>query len=93
MRFEWDDYKNSTNFKKHRIRFEEAQTVWNDPQSIEFYDPDYSDSEERFIRIGYSIRGRILVIVFCERDNESTIRIISARKITSSERRQFEKGI
>ena len=56
MKFDWDDDKNRSNFERHGIWFEEAQTVWADPHSLEFYDPDHSDDEDRFIRIGCSTR-------------------------------------
>jgi uncharacterized protein len=93
MRFEWDERKNRSNFKKHGVWFEEAQTVWVDWESVEFFDPEHSSNENRFIRIGHSTRGRILLIVFCDRAEESTIRIISARKATTQEMRDYEKGI
>lgn len=93
MKFEWDENKNVVNFNKHGVLFEEAKTVWSDPQSIEYFDPDSSHSEDRYIRIGYSIKSRILLVVFCERDYENIVRIISARKTTSNERKQFEKRV
>ena len=92
MRFEWDDNKNRKNFFKHSIWFEEAQTVWADPSSSEFYDPEHSETEDRFIRVGISTSARLLLIVFCERDQD-TIRIISARKATKKEKKQHEKRI
>ncbi len=85
--------KNLSNFKKHGVWFEEAQTVWADSESVEFFDPEHSSNEDRFIRIGHSTRGRILLVVFCERSEGSTIRIISARKTTTREMRAYEKGI
>ena len=93
MRFEWNDKKNQLNHRKHRIWFEEAQTVWADPQSLEFFDSDHVEAEDRFIRIGHSSRNRLLLIVFCERLDGGLIRLISARKATSHEKRQYEKGI
>ena len=93
MKFEWDEVKNDLNFKKHGIWFEEAQTVWTDPSSQEFFDPEHSSQEERFIRVGYSTAQRILLIVFCEKENGRAIRIISARKATPKERKQYEEGI
>ncbi|MGE0529439.1 MAG: BrnT family toxin [Bdellovibrionales bacterium] len=92
MNFEWDDDKSEVNRKKHGIRFEEAQTVFLDPHSIEFYDERHSESEDRFIRIGFSGRPNILLVVYCVRD-ENRIRLISARKATAKERRVYEKGI
>ena len=93
MNFEWDDSKNQSNFRKHGIWFEEAKTVWADGSSIEFLDPEHSEQEDRFIRVGHSTGGRILLVVFCERDSGNTIRFISARKATSKERKQYEEGI
>lgn len=91
-RFEWDSRKNLGNASKHDVYFEEAQTVWADPTSVEYYDPEHSQTEDRFLRIGYSSRERLLVIAFCERQS-SAIRLISAREATPNERRQHEEGI
>jgi uncharacterized DUF497 family protein len=93
MRFEWDGNKNRSKFRKHGVWFEEAQTIWADSESVEFFDPEHSSSEDRFIRIGHSTRGRILLVVFCERAQGPTIRIVSARKATTQEMRDYEKGI
>jgi uncharacterized protein len=93
MKFEWDENKNRSNFKKHCVWFEEAQTIWADSRSIEYFDPEHSSKEDRYIRIGHSTKSRILLVVFCERAEESTIRIISARKATAQEMRDYEKGI
>lgn len=93
MHFEWDETKNSSNFKKHSIWFEEAQTIWADPGSLEFYDPEHSDDEDRFIRIGFSIIGRLLLVVFCERMNGNFIRIIGARRATAKERMQYAERV
>jgi uncharacterized DUF497 family protein len=93
MRFEWGERKNKSNFKKHKIWFEEAQTIWADVKSAEFLDPEHSEDENRFIRIGFSMSNRILIVAFCERDEESTVRLISARKATPKEVKQYEKGI
>lgn len=93
MHFDWDEEKNILNFKNHEIWFEEAQTIWADPTSIEFFDPDHSDDEDRFIRIGHSTSNRVLLVVFCERNSGKTVRIISARKAAPKERKQYEEGI
>jgi uncharacterized protein len=92
-KIEWDDKKNRSTFKKHGIWFEKAQTVWVDTKSVEFFDPDHGADENRFIRIGHSTKGRILLVVFCERADGSIVRIISARKATPREARDYEKGI
>ena len=93
MKFEWNSDKNVINHKKHSIWFEEAQTTWADAQAVEFFDPENSEQEDRFLRIGHSSNSRLLLVVFCERDSGGIIRIISARKATEKERRQYEEGI
>ncbi len=93
MKFEWDKTKNDFNFKKHEVWFEEAQTIWADGHSVEFFDPEHSDEEDRFLRIGYSTTSRLLLVVFCEREGGNTIRLISARKATPKEQKQYEEGI
>jgi uncharacterized DUF497 family protein len=93
VKFEWDNDKNKSNHGKHNVWFEEAQTVWADEYAIEFYDPDHSETEDRFLRVGHSSKNRVLLVVFCERDEDDTIRIISARKATKKEKGDYEKGI
>lgn len=93
MQFEWDDRKNRANFNKHGVWFEEAQTVWADARSIEFLDSQENAGEERFIRVGLSTRLNVLLVVFCEREEGQTIRLISARKATKKEKEQYEEGI
>jgi uncharacterized DUF497 family protein len=93
MRFEWDENKNHLNHQKHDVWFEEAQTVWADGVAREFLDPEHSDDEERFIRIGHSTIPRLLLVVFCERQDGNVIRVISARKATKKEAMQYEEGI
>jgi len=93
LRFDWDERKNSRNRKKHRVWFEEAQSVFSDPHARLFYDPEHSEREDRFILIGVSSAARILVVVHCYRDSHSLIRIISARKATKKEVRFYEEGI
>lgn len=83
--FEWDDKKAASNFLKHRISFEEASTAFYDEFAREFDDPDHSGKEYRFILLGISRHLRVLVVVFCHRDNENKIRIISARKANKEE--------
>jgi uncharacterized DUF497 family protein len=92
MKFDWDENKNTTNHRKHGIWFEEAQTVWTDESSSEFLDPKHEE-EDRFIRVRFSARSRLLLVVFCERSDSTVIRIISARKATSKEKKQHEEGI
>lgn len=93
IRFEWDEDKNQQNHAKHGVWFEEAQTLWVDPLSIEFFDPDHSDDEDRFIRVGHSALNRILLVVFCERRKGASVRIISARNATRSERHDYEEEL
>jgi uncharacterized DUF497 family protein len=93
MKFVWDEIKNKSNQQKHGIWFDEAQTIWADPGANEFFDPEHSNDEERFIRIGYSVRSRILLVVFCELKEGEVVRIVSARKATSREKKDHEEGI
>jgi uncharacterized DUF497 family protein len=88
MEFEWDEEKNSANIQKHGVSFEEAVTVFGDPLSDTFDDPDHSAQEYRFITTGTSERGRLLIVAHTDR--EGRIRIISARELTKQERRSYE---
>lgn len=91
IRFSWDENKNAVNRRKHGVSFEEAQTVFYDENAVEFHDPDHSKDEGRFIMLGMSVKLRVLVVCHCVRDKGSTIRIISARKATRNEARQYDK--
>jgi uncharacterized DUF497 family protein len=88
MQFEWDREKAKKNLRKHRVSFEEAMTVFSDPLSATFDDPDHSDDEERLITIGYSSRSRLLVVSHTERGK--IIRIINVRPTTAHERKKHE---
>jgi uncharacterized DUF497 family protein len=88
--FEWDDKKANHNLKKHDVSFEEGATIFNDPGIATISDPDHSEAEERYISIGVSVRGRLLVVVHTER--EQKIRLISCRKATSAERKAYEEN-
>ena len=90
MEFEWDDEKAAANIAKHGISFDEAKTVFDDPLYVDFYDPDHSFDEHRYIIIGESQPRRLLIISYTERDN--VIRLISAREVTRSERETYEEG-
>lgn len=90
LNFEWDEGKAKSNLKKHRVSFEEATTVFLDPFSMTIPDPGHSVEEQRYIDIGSSDKGQVLVVVYTERG--ANIRIISCRKATSSERKLYEKG-
>lgn len=88
--FEWDEAKAQANLQKHGVTFDEASTVFDDPYARVIEDPDHSDYEERFIILGLSIRARELVVCHCLRGSDSsTVRIISARKATKTESRQY----
>ncbi len=91
LSFEWDEEKAKANLKKHRVSFDEATTVFTDSFSITISDPDHSVDEQRYIDIGISDNGRVLVVVYTERGSD--IRIISCRKATPSERKIYEEGI
>lgn len=86
---EWDSQKNATNRKKHGVSFEEAQTVFADEKALLIHDPDHSADEDRFILLGLSSRLRILVVCHCYRLQNDVIRIISARKATRLEQKQY----
>ena len=88
MKFEWDRAKAEHNRKKHRVSLDDAVTVFYDPLTATFDDPDHSIGERRFITIGYSSHNRLLVVVHAERG--SSIRIISARPANARERKNHE---
>ena len=90
MRFEWDPDKAAENLAKHDVSFEEAATAFRDVLSATGADPDHSLDEERFVTFGISTDGRLLAIAHTDRDD--TIRIISARPVTPSERKIYEEG-
>ena len=89
--FEWDEEKAESNLKKHDVNFEEARTVFGDPLSITVTDPRHSGDEERYIDIGMSASGRLLVVVYTERG--AAMRIISSRRATAREREVYEEQI
>ncbi|MGA7860649.1 MAG: BrnT family toxin [Thermoplasmata archaeon] len=90
LRFEWDKRKASLNLRAHGVSFREATTVFADPLSITISDPDHSMAELRFVDVGLSHRGRLLVVSYTERSNR--VRLISARLATRNERRQYEEA-
>jgi hypothetical protein len=85
LRFEWDKRKASSNEKKHGVSFEEARTVFFDEYAVQFFDPDHSEDEDRFILLGMSHTLRTTVVCHCFRKEETVVRIISARKADSDE--------
>jgi len=88
MHFEWDRTKAERNRRKHRVTFDEAVTVFHDPLSATFDDSDHSAGERRLITVGYSSHDRLLVVSHIE--GNETIRIISARLASASERKRHE---
>ena len=91
IKFDWDPDKNKKNRQKHKIWFEEAIQVFDDPRAQMFFDKEHSDHEDRFILLGSSF-SNVLVVIYCER-KQSTVRIISARKATKKEIKKYEEGI
>ena len=88
--FEWDPAKAAGNLKDHKVSFDEASTVFGDPLTMLMSDPDHSEEEERYLLLGVSVQGRLLVVSFAERPPKT--RLISAREATRRERRQYEEG-
>jgi hypothetical protein len=88
--FEWDVRKAAANFKKHGVTFEDAASVFFDPLATTFPDPDHSLDEIRELTVGYTMEGELVFVSHCER--EERIRIISARRATLAEQRQYEEG-
>jgi len=91
VRFEWDPEKAASNASRHGVRFEEAQTVFQDDLFVTFEDPDHSQGESRLIIMGQSTERRLLVVAYTER--RRAIRLISAREATKKERRAYEDEI
>ena len=88
MDFEWDQEKERKNQKKHRVSFSEASTIFADPLELTIADPDHSHEEFRFLSVGRSALGNLLLVSYKEKE-ENRIRIISARKATRQEKRQY----
>lgn len=88
--FEWDSDKAEANLRKHGVSFDEAVTVFGDPLSVLLSDPDHSEGEERYLVLGQSAQGRLLVVAFVERPPRT--RIISARLAIRRERKDYEEG-
>ena len=89
IQFSWDARKAKQNVKSHKVSFEEASTVFYDEKAIEFFDPDHSKEEDRFLMLGVSWRFRVLVVCYCLRKKGSEIRIISARKARKKEQKVY----
>jgi len=89
IRFAWDDTKAKANLLKHKISFNEAASVFSDDNARLIYDPDHSLDEERFLLLGISYKLKILIVVHCMKDDNHEIRIISARKASKKEQKQY----
>lgn len=92
LSFIWDERKSQQNKSKHGVSFEEAQSVFFDEKAREFFDPDHSEEEDRFLLLGRSQRLRVLLICHCFRERDRVIRIISARRATKVERSAYQRG-
>jgi uncharacterized protein len=90
LTFEWDEEKDLSNQRKHGVSFDEAKSVFNDPRSITIVDEQHSDDEDRYIDVGISSRGRLIVVSYTDR--EPNIRIISCRRATKAERKAYEQA-
>ncbi len=90
--FAWDERKAAQNARKHKVSFEEAMSVFLDENAVEFFDPDHSEDEERFLMLGVSWRLRLLVVHYAQRRRGREIRIISARKATRTEAKAYPWG-
>ncbi|HYW08386.1 MAG TPA: BrnT family toxin [Longimicrobium sp.] len=90
LSFEWDSAKDETSTRKHGVSFEEASTAFGDPLSVTIPDPEHSEREVRFLLLGRSDAGRLLVVAHTERGQR--IRIISARPAMRHERRDYEES-
>ena len=90
MEFDIDPVKAALNLKKHRVRFDEAASVFGDPLAYTFPDPDHSIGEDRWLMFGLSHRARVLTVVYTQR--RGTFRLISGRLATRHERKIYEEG-
>ena len=91
IKFNWDKNKATKNLVKHKVSFEEAQSVFDDDNARLIFDPDHSEDEDRFILLGLSYSLEVLVVVHCYKDEENIIRLISARKATKKEEINYKE--
>ena len=91
IQFNWNENKAKSNIKKHGVSFTEATSVFDDDAARLISDPDHSEKEDRFVLLGISCSLKVLVVVHCYKDEENMIRIISARKATRSEEKQYKE--
>lgn len=89
LRFQWDKLKEKANINKHGVSFSEASSVFYDENALQFFDPDHSESEDRFILLGISFKLRVLVVCHCFRESDTIIRILSARKADGDEENEY----
>ena len=89
LKFEWDEAKDKTNISKHGISFEEARSTFYDEQAIQYADPEHSENENRFLLLGLSADLKTLVVSHCFREQDTIVRIISARKADKSEQKAY----
>ena len=90
IKFDRDPVKAESNKQKHGVSFEEAQSVFYDEFAVQFFDEEYSESEDRFLMLGVSDAAHLLIVCHCERDQGNIIRIISARKATKNESKYYQ---
>ena len=91
LKFEWDKNKAQSNLEKHGVSFEEAITVFYDERALEFFDKNNSEWEDRFLMLGLTTEFKLLLICHCYRDDDNIIRIISARKATKNEAKNYKR--
>ena len=91
MKFSWNEQKAKNNIIKHKVSFEEAKTAFDDDFGRVIYDPDHSNDEDRFILLGMSCSMKVLIVCHCYRQNDEEIRLISARKATKNETKQYKR--
>jgi uncharacterized DUF497 family protein len=91
--FSWDKNKAAQNARKHGVSFEEAMSIFLDENAIEFYDPDHSESEDRFVMLGISFRLRLLVVCYAVREGGTRLRLISARKARKNEAKRYTREV
>lgn len=89
LQFEWDSRKDRANQKKHGVSLKEASTAFYDEHAVQFFDPDHSEDEDRFLLLGLSFRLRMLIVCHCFREDQLVVRIISARKADQEEEREY----
>ena len=90
MEFAWDEENAAANLADHKVSFDEAKTVFDDSLYVDFYDPDHSSDEQRYLIVGESRQGRLLIVSYTERGE--AVRLLSAREVTSAERKAYEEG-